>query len=94
LNTKIDLEESIQVTYNPWPTENYFPTRSLIRTSKKASRQLDRPDEILSETKMLEHLIKGDYSFVLNHFLLVFNPGLEKDSYNELRKIIQEAKEQ
>lgn len=30
---------------------------------------------------------------MLNHFLLVFNPGLEKESFIELRKILQEAKE-
>lgn len=37
--------------------------------------------------------MKGDYSFVLNHFLLVYNPGFEKDSFTDLRKIIQDAKE-
>lgn len=42
---------------------------------------------------MIEHLMKGDYSFVLNHFFLVYNPGFDKDAYTDLRKIIQEAKE-
>lgn len=48
LNNKIDLEESIQVTYNPWTTESYFPTRAVLRTSKRASRNLERADELLS----------------------------------------------
>jgi hypothetical protein len=35
-NKKIDLQESIMVSYNPWPTQDYFPTRAGIRTSTKA----------------------------------------------------------
>ena len=42
---------------------------------------------------MVEHLMKGEYNFVLNHFLLVHNPGLEKDNHAKLRKIILEASE-
>jgi hypothetical protein len=41
---------------------------------------------------MIEHLIKGDYSFVLNSFLLIFNPGLDKNSYTTLKNIIKNAK--
>ena len=42
---------------------------------------------------MIEHLIKGDYSFVLNSFLIVFYPGLDKDSSNKLKSIIKDAKQ-
>jgi hypothetical protein len=42
---------------------------------------------------MIEHLMKGEYNFVLNHFLLVQNPGLEKENQVEMRKIILEASE-
>ena len=35
-NKRIVLEESIMVSYNPWPTQDYFPTRAIIRTSSKA----------------------------------------------------------
>lgn len=41
---------------------------------------------------MIEHLIKGDYNFVLNHFLLVFYPGFDKNSFNVLKNIIKNAK--
>ena len=37
--------------------------------------------------------MKGEYNFVLNHFLLVQNPGLEKENQVEMRKIIFEASE-
>ena len=34
-NKSIDLEESIRISYNPWPTQDFFPTRAIIRTSRK-----------------------------------------------------------
>jgi hypothetical protein len=42
---------------------------------------------------MIEHLITGDYSFVLNNFLLVFNPGLDKSSFTLLKNIIKSAQD-
>jgi hypothetical protein len=54
---------------------------------------MERKDELLSETKMIEHLIQGDYSFVLNNFLLVFNPGLDKSSFTLLKNIIRNAQD-
>lgn len=44
VNNKVDLEESIKVSFNPWDGEDYFPTRTLIRTSKKAPRGLEKVD--------------------------------------------------
>ena len=38
---------------------------------------------------MVQHLMKGDYSFVLNYFLLTYNPGFEKENYVELRKLLK-----
>lgn len=37
--------------------------------------------------------MKGDYSFVLNYYLITNNPGFEKENYVELRKILLEANE-
>lgn len=44
VNTKVDLEDSIKVSFNPWDNGEYFATRTLIRTSKKAPRGLEKAD--------------------------------------------------
>jgi hypothetical protein len=42
---------------------------------------------------MIEHLVKGDYNFVLNYFMLTYNASLDQAAYNNLRKVIYDAED-
>jgi len=37
---------------------------------------------------MIKNLIHGDYSKVLNYFLLTFNPAFDRLTYASIKKII------